>query len=383
MRILLFPSSYPPRYGGLESVVRALAKRLREEGHAVRVLTPRYPRSLARRESIDGVDIDRLFMIPPGFDLLRRRRPDLFLASLLLYPLTLLQMALLMRSFRPDIVNVHFPDAQVPFLLKIRGCFRFRLIASLHGDEITRWPAAGSPPPRLLELLRSADGITACSSWLRAAAARLDPALAGKIRVVHNGIEMEPFRRGTVRARARPYLLAFGRFTVKKGFDLLLRAFEPIAASFPGVDLVIAGDGEDRRLLESLRDSLGLKGRVEFPGYASARELAALLDGCEFAVVPSREESFGLSALEAMAAGKFLLASRIGGLTEFIDESMNRLVEPTVEGLAAGIRESLERLDQVKASGRGNRRVALAHTAKTMTAGYLEAYEAGIGSREA
>src|ERR1051326_9008917 len=137
MRILLVPSSYPPRLGGVETVAHSLAKELMHAGHDVRVVTNKYPRSLPARQEIDGVSVHRWLFLKPQLQRLIRR-PDLFLASLYFNPSTLLKFARLVRRFRPDVINVHFPDSQIPFVLWLRRRFSFRLGVSLVGGEIGR-----------------------------------------------------------------------------------------------------------------------------------------------------------------------------------------------------------------------------------------------------
>src|SRR5215470_14146655 len=120
MRILLVPSTYPPVLGGVQTVTHNLAKHLLQRGHEVQVVTNRYPRSLPAQETLDGISVRRLLFLLPDLDSLRRRRADLFLASFYFYPLSLWRLRSLMRSFRPDVVNVHFPAQQTQFVLALR-----------------------------------------------------------------------------------------------------------------------------------------------------------------------------------------------------------------------------------------------------------------------
>src|SRR5262249_37085033 len=133
LKILLMPASYPPVLGGLQTVAHALARQLLARGHAVRVATNRYPRSLPAAETLDGVLVQRWPFLRPCWDQLCRGRADLFLASLYYGPSVRARMARLVQRFRPDVVNVHFPDRQAPFVLALRRQFNFRLVASLHG----------------------------------------------------------------------------------------------------------------------------------------------------------------------------------------------------------------------------------------------------------
>jgi glycogen(starch) synthase len=264
------------------------------------------------------------------------------------------------EAFQPDVVNVHFPDAQIPIVLWLRRRRTFRLIVSLHGHEILRWfkPLGGrsdasetglqrriSEYRELTGLLRSAGAVTACSRWLLNKAIELEPSVASKGHVIANGIDLDRFSDKTCFSHARPYVLAFGRLTYVKGFDLLLRAFSLVAPDHPGLDLLIAGDGEERAELGALAERLKLDGRVLFTGRATPAEIVRLLNGCAFVIVPSRSETFGISALEALAAGKPVLATRVGGLGELLGDglgsgagALTQLVEPTADGLAVGIR---------------------------------------------
>ncbi len=107
---------------------------------------------------------------------------------------------------------------------------------------------------------------------------------------------------------------------------------------------VLGTFGEDRDPLKALVNELGLTQRVRFFGEASPDEIVQLLNGSLFVAVPSRREAFGIVALEALAAGKTLLASRTGGLGEFLAEmceSEVTLVEPTADGLTDGLRKLL------------------------------------------
>jgi glycogen(starch) synthase len=382
MKVLLLPASYPPVLGGLQTAVHAVARELVLAGHTVRVVTNRYPRALPAEEVIDGVPVQRWQQLEPWSCLFRSKRLDLFLASLVYYPATLARLRALLRSYRPDVVNVHFPDPQIPFVLSLRRRFPFRLVVSLHGHDVERFvadeagagqklPAAARP---LQSLLHEADAVTACSRHLLEEAARLEPSVLSKGIALYNGIDASRFQDRTPYPHPRPYVLALGRLTRKKGFDLLLEAFALATAGSPSVDLILAGEGEERLTLEALGRRLGLGGRVLFFGRATSDQVVHLLNGCLFLAVPSRLEPFGIVALEALAAGKPVLATRVGGMGQFLTElspnllpappgvSMQdppggyhliTLVSPQSESLAEG----LERLLSAKVAAPGGTRI--------------------------
>jgi glycosyltransferase involved in cell wall biosynthesis len=384
MRVLLISSSYPPVLGGLQTVAHTLARYLTHRGHDVQVVTNRYPRSLPARQVLNGVPVYRWLFLTPDLGHLRESRPDLFLASLYFFPSTLFRLICLMRTFRPEIVNVHFPDAQVPFVHWLRRWFDFRLVVSLHGHEIERWfldePLSIVHHPssmlrRLRTILQEADAVTACSHYLLSKAIQLESSVAKKGHVIQNGIDPKRFKDKTPYPHPRPYILAYGRLTYKKGFDMLLDAFAQVARGHPGVDLIVAGDGQEREALQWQARGLEVDKRVLFFGRATPEEVVQLLNGCQFAVVPSRQEPFGIVALEALAAGKPVLATRVGGLPELLDGSVHRLVEPTPDALAEGLVRWVQRRDKVKVLTERNREQVVKYAWPQVVERYLEAYE--------
>lgn len=360
----MMSNTYAPVLGGVQTVTHNLAQYLLKSGHQVQVVTNRYPRSLTAEDMLDGVSIRRLLLLSPDIDSLQRRRPDLFLASFYCYPHSLWRLRSVMRNFRPDVVNVHFPDHQIPFVLALRRRFSFRLVVSLHGHDVERFGADDSDSiapkdsvatRRLQLILREADAVTACSQHLLDEAIRAEPSIAHKGHVIHNGIDPERFTDKSFHFHPRAYGFAFGRLTHKKGFDMLLEAFAQAESAVPAIDLIVAGEGEERKTLELQAQRLGLESRIQFLGRVCPEEVVRLLNGALFVVVPSRCEPFGIVALEALGAGKPILATRTGGLAEFLTEfkakfeqSKNssfgsapliKLVEPDVEELATGLRQ--------------------------------------------
>ncbi len=326
MKALLISASYHPVLGGLQTVTRQLARSLSENGHEVKVVTNRYPRSLPALETVDGIGVERWPFLYPCLDALRHRRLDLALAGAYYNPAAVFRFARLAARFNPDVVNVHFPEARLGFVLRVRRHFPFRLVVSLHGDEIERWfkntearpPQARRSLDRLREFLRSADAVTACSQYLLNRASALEPSISGKAQVVYNGFDGSRFADRRAFSHPRPYVLAYGRHTRIKGFDLLLRAFALLAERVPHMDLILAGDGEQHQELIAMRDTLGLRDRVSLCGRAKPEEIIHLLNGCRLVVIPSRSETFGIAAMEAISSGCPLVATRVGGLPEVV-----------------------------------------------------------------
>lgn len=125
------------------------------------------------------------------------------------------------------------------------------------------------------------------------------------------------------------YLLYVGRLVEQKGVEYLLRALYYVREKFPDIRLKIAGEGPFRPWLERLSTNLLLSGQVEFLGWRTGQELARLYQRALVVAVPSIYEPFGMTALEAVACQRPVVASRIGGLKEIIQNKVTGfLAEP-------------------------------------------------------
>lgn len=373
MRILMLSQSYLPVLGGLQTVAHSLACHLIRQGHDIQVVSNRYPRHLASREMLEGVPVRRWAFLDPQLKQLPHR-PSHFLAAMYLHCRNRIRLNHLVRAFRPDTINVHFPDVQIPAVLRLRRNFQFRLVVSLHGHDVERFgktaPRESNPktPPNskgLSDILKQADSVTACSRHLLEEAIQLEPTVVRKGIAISNGIDPSRFAERASHEHPRPYIFAFGRLTHKKGFDLLLQALGRLGAASLSADLILAGTGEEQVPLQAQATRLGLEERVHFFGRATPGEIVRLLNGSRFVVVPSRSEPFGIVALEALAAGRPILATRVGGLQDFLSDVCKsahtghhndsaepeltssasrpsvKMVEPTVDSLEQGLREWL------------------------------------------
>jgi glycosyltransferase involved in cell wall biosynthesis len=142
------------------------------------------------------------------------------------------------------------------------------------------------------------------------------------ISVIPNGVDLAQF--STSECPPNPQQILFvGRLVPQKGVDVLLRAFGAVLRRHPAATLVIAGDGQQRLYLERLARFLGIRQSVSFLGWQSPDELAKLYRDSAVIAVPSLYEPFGLVALEAMASGRPVVVSRVGGLAEIVDDGVS------------------------------------------------------------
>lgn len=366
-RVLLVASSYAPNVGGLQTVTAQLARGLRARGIAVEVLTNQYPRALAPREIISDVPVRRLNFLLPRWSDLRRGRVDLFLAGLCYAPLTFAQLWWAIRQFKPDAVNLHFVGAPAPFVLLAHWLEKFRLVVSLHGDDVQGLARRGKFDRWVFQkLVTRADAVTACSQFLLSAANAYANIPAERAHVIYNALDVKPLPHA---AGSEIEWVAAGRLAPKKGFDVLLRTLGLLKDAAPHLTLI--GDGPERGTLMALTRELDLEARVEFRGALPHDETLALIASARAVVVPSREEPFGMVALEAMAAGKPIVATCAGGLPEVLAGADAILVAPgDVDALARGIAQMQMRLASDPSYGAPNRDCA----ARFNTARMIDAY---------
>jgi glycosyltransferase involved in cell wall biosynthesis len=211
---------------------------------------------------------------------------------------------------------------------------------------------------------------------------------ARKINVVHNGIPLSSFsgaastalRAALTGSAGMPIVLTAARLAEQKGLGYLLKA----AALVPEAMFVLAGEGPERAKLEAQAGELGVSKRVLFLGYR--QDVPELLACCDLFVLPSLFEGLPLSILEAMAAGKPVVASSIGGNDEAVVHEETGLLVPLGDpaALAGAIHRVLSNSDLARRLGAaGKARVQDHFSAETMVRQVTHVYEEVLSMHEA
>ncbi len=223
------------------------------------------------------------------------------------------------------------------------------VILSARGTDLNLYPRLRGIRPLIRKNLEACRHLICVCSGLQAAALELGTP-PEKTSVIGNGVDVQRFRRrDREEARRRlglppagRILLSVGHLTARKGFDLVLEAF----AGLPDPDLllVIAGEGEEKESLAKRAESLGLLGRVRFPGAVLNRDLPDWYSAADLFVLASSREGWPNVLCEAQAMGLPVVATRVWGVPEIVDHpSVGLLVEErSVEALRAALDRALQ-----------------------------------------
>jgi L-malate glycosyltransferase len=367
-------------HGGVAAVVNNLGKQLRENGHHVTFFHP-HGRAVLLRAGETKIGFLG-YKLRLGVPVVGRYPLLSTLAAFALFPTTILQLLWVIRNRRIDVINVHYPGPAFGYFALCRLMARIRLVTSVHGADI--FPR-GRVRPRyaapLRFLFQRSDAIVANSSAFQEDFLRLFPRLREKTTFIHNGVdlaELETEAGESIRSIGR-YILCVAAHNEKKALDVLLRAFALLDHSPEPLKLVLVGDGPLRGGLEALAAALQLEGQVIFAGEKTRGEVAALLQGCEFFVLPSRSEPFGIAIVEAMAVGKAVVATRTGGIPELIEDGKEGLlVEPDNHtALAQALRHLLDNAElRVQMGARGKVTVLDRFRWRNTGSAYIHLFEA-------
>ena len=313
-----------PTYGGSGAVATELGMALARRGHEVHFITYQQPFRLPSFMPgiyFHEVEVVRypLFEYPPY---------DLALA---------VRMHEVVLRHRLDLLHVHYaiPHATSAWIAK--EMLRperpdIRVLTTLHGTDITIVGQEPSFHTITKFSIEKSDGLTAVSRYLQAETLSAFGCTACRIEVIPNFIDPEVYDRGRysqdVRAQfdgGKRVLMHISNFRRVKRVVDVVRTYAKVVREVPSV-LVMVGDGPERTAAEQEARALGVADGVYFLGKLEA--VAPLLAAADLFLLPSETESFGLSALEALASGVPVVASDVGGLPEVVRHGDTGLLVP-------------------------------------------------------
>jgi alpha-1,3-mannosyltransferase len=342
MRVLHLLTNFYPVLGGLESFVLGLTRRLREQARIdARVLclnrASRGEDRLPEQATVDGVPVRRVEFL------------DLVYYKPALLPLEELRAA--------DVLHVHGVGANLDYVAATRRLHKRPIVVSTHGG-IFHTPSLA----RVKQLyfrqvtarsLHAADRVIACSGHDREIFAPIEP----RIELIENAVDLPPAGPLDDTRDARRCLFV-GRFAANKRIDLLLRAFAVAARSTGGRDLQLRLVGPDWQhlgpQLRALAGELGFADRVTFVGPVDRPQLEREYAAAGLLLSASEHEGFGITVIEAMAAGAVPVVNDIPAFRDMITNGVDGFLVDYHDAAQAGAmieRAAAEDLAAVRSAG--------------------------------
>jgi glycosyltransferase involved in cell wall biosynthesis len=273
-----------------------------------------------------------------------------------------------------DVVHAHDWLASNAMVWIKHGRPAHRAVLTMHSTEYGRcgnqfW---GGASIRIRDHERHgtyvADRVIAVSNALKQELGWMYNLPAWKCDAIYNGVPVHKFDGhidpGTVKRRygigpLDPTVLFCGRLCLQKGPDLLLEAVPSVLKYYPHAKFVFVGDGHMRYGLEHRAHELRVSHATRFLGHRNGSELPEIYKACETVCLPSRNEPFGISALEGWAAGKSVVATQVGGPSEFIWHNVTGLrIYPNPDSVAWGIGTLFTDFEWARWMGANGRRAA-------------------------
>ncbi len=366
-----------PTYGGSGAVATELGMRLAQRGHEVHFVSYAHPFRLPR------------FMRNTYFHEIEVSRYPLFE-----YPPYSLAATVAMHEVATqrhlDLFHVHYavPHATSAWLAKqmLAKPDELKIVTTLHGTDITLVGQDPSYRSIVKFSIERSDGLTAVSEFLKRETIATFGCSECDVRVISNFVDTELFgRRPDGRHRnafAEPdekILMHISNFRPVKRVGDVVRVAARVMEKVPA-RLVFVGDGPDRPMAEEQARGLGIGDRVVFLG--KMESVAELLACADLFLLPSESESFGLSALEAMASEVPVVGTRCGGLEELVQDGVTGRLLPVgaVDAMGKAAIEILSDAQRRRELGAAGRNAAKErYAADRIVALYESYYEEVLG----
>jgi glycogen(starch) synthase len=355
MKIGTLTWEFPPRVvGGIARHCEGLAKALVKQNHEVHLFTLDFPGS-PNYEEMDGVKVYRAST--------ELGHPNFLTWVLLFNHFLTKRMADVIHQVDFDVMHVH--DWLAAFSgISFKHYMKKPMVLTVHSTEVGRAQGLHSPDSFSINGIEwwsmyEADRVIVCSQSMKDEICGHFNLPQDKVDVIPNAIDATKYQtsvdRGAVRQRygvgyGEKLILCVGRLVPQKGVEYFIRAIPSIARRYPEAKFIIVGEGWSRDILEAEARASGQNRKIQFTGFASDQEVIDLMTSADVLVVPSIYEPFGIVALEGMATGVPVVASKVGGLAEVIDHDQTGIfVYPkNPESIAWGIDRVLSDPDHAR-----------------------------------
>lgn len=361
MHIAILIPWFLPQIGGAEISAYELARHLVARGHRVGVITPRFCREWPGRETIEGISVYRY--PAPVWANRGKQIPGVIYAFAF--------VGRMLAAVKPDLLNLHYV---VPTGLggawwgaRLRLPRVFTLIGSDIYDPFHPLPRFYTP--LISYFLGRADSLTAISSFVKERLIQHFVIPSDRVTIIpcgvntlrfHTGLDGELVRNRYSISPDEKVILAVQRLHRRKGVHYLIEAVKLVMTHRPGVRLLLVGDGPERLVLQAWVDQLEMSDRVIFAGAVPDVELPSYYGVADLFTMHSFHEGLGIVFLEAMAAGKPIVATAAGGNLDIVRQGVNGVLVPPGDShaLAEAMLELLDDPATMQAMGERGRQIA-------------------------
>ena len=307
---------FPPHFGGVGVHIHTLSKKLVEEGHEVFVIT--YPHKEIR--DIDGIHVigTKGINLPGIRGLMFKNNAKKALEDLI-------------KKEDIDIIHGHYLFPAGAAAVEVGNKHNIKTYVTAHGSDMFElYKSKPFMRPTIKKVLKNADGIFAVSKALRQEIIATGVSgIAEKTKLSWNSVDITKFSlkdddsfKKEFGLFDKPIVLFVGNLIKRKNVGALLEAKKVAKSDYY---LVIVGDGP---LSKKLRKKVEDENIPDVIFTGSRTDVENIIPNCDFLVLPSFSESFGLVLIEALACGKPVIGSDVGGISEIINDDVGLLVNP-------------------------------------------------------
>ena len=305
MKIAILVGLFPPKWlAGTEIATYYMAEHLAQRGHEVHVIT-------SLDEGLPEENYEK------GFYIHRLPRTKIRFAGAFIFWADIVRV---IQKISPDIVHAQSLGIGVPALLS-KNLLKIPYVVWGQGSDVylPDWFTKLTSKT----IIKNANSVIALTEDMKRA---MQAIYNRDITIVPNGIDLKEYISELPVQNvegAEKRILFVGRLHPVKGVQYLLGAMSIVHRELPEAKLILVGDGEEREHLETLTDNLGIRECVEFAGRVPHERVKDYMNQAEVFVLSSLSEGFPVTILEAMACGLPVVATRVGGVPDIIEDGTN------------------------------------------------------------
>jgi glycosyltransferase involved in cell wall biosynthesis len=361
--VLFWSELFWPYIGGAEVFAANLLRALAKQRNQFTVITSHDTLDLPDRDVYEGIPVYRFpFRAVISGQALSRFRE------------VIQGVARVKAEFQPDLIHLNALGPSATFHVRAAGNGDVPTLFTLQQEVLPSQTGSGS---LLYQLLTAAARVVGVSHSVLEQVRKLAPQITPKTSCIYNGVEPPPIAPSPLPFHP-PRLLCLGRLVPAKRIEWALEAISRLRVRFPGLELIIAGDGPLRGALEARARELAVQDCVRFLGWVEPDRVYETINGATCVLMPSLREGLPVAGVQAAMMGRPIAATGVGGLVEVVRQAESGLlVEPNdLEGFISALGQLLENPERAACMGASGRAHALRTFAWESTVGkYQQLYQ--------